>query len=350
MSGRPYMFDHDSIPARKWASNLPVSHRVGHVVPAGDDEATDDVADIYNQAGDDYACYADGDPSQPFVFAGMHAYADRCVWAVLEQKLADLRATGASTVRLLDAGCGPGTWLRRLVIRAHALGFSGITARGFDIAQEQIQRARLATRDLANLPGVNLTFDVADLADRLPEADASVDLALCLYSALSHLPVARLPDISEEIVRVTSGYFITTVRPIGSTPTGFVDSIENVRRLKQNHARDRCEIDLSDGRHIAFSFHQFTAVELLNCFAGGFDIEDLRGLDLFHSRFMPDPRWNPIGRPGDSRLADELARLENVYATSAEFMDRAAHLLLVARNRQITAQAIAPVVRVVVSA
>jgi SAM-dependent methyltransferase len=339
------MFDHDSIPARKWASNLPVSHSVGDPAPAVDDEATDDVADIYNQAGDDYVWYADGDPSQPFAFDGMHAYADRCVWAVLEKKLTDLWTSGASSVRLLDAGCGPGTWLSRLVIRAHALGFSSITARGFDIAQAQIQRARLATRNLSSLPGVNLTFDVADLADRLPEADASVDLTLCLYSALSHLPVARLPDISKEIVRVTSGYFITTVRPIGSTPTAFVDSIEKVRRLKQNHVRDRCEIDLSDGRHIAFSFHQFTAVELLDYFAGGFDIEDLRGLDLFHSRFMPDPRWNPIGRPGDSQLADELARLENVYATSSEFMDRAAHLLLVGRNRGVAA----PAARVVVS-
>jgi SAM-dependent methyltransferase len=337
MSGRPHMFDHDSIPARKWASNLPVSHRVGHSVLAVDNEATDDVADIYNQAGDDYISYADGDPSQPFAFEGMHAYADRCVWAVLEKKLTDLRASGASSVRLLDAGCGPGTWLRRLVIRAYALGFSNITARGFDIAQAQIQRARLATRSLSSLPGVNLTFDVADLADRLPEADASVDLTLCLYSALSHLPVARLPDISREIVRVTSGYFITTVRPIGSIPTAFVDSIEKVRRLKQDHARDRCEIDLSDGRHIAFNFHQFTAVELLNCFASGFDIEDLRGLDLFHSRFMPDPRWNPICRPGDSELADELARLEKAYAASPEFMDRATHLLLVARSRRAAA-------------
>jgi SAM-dependent methyltransferase len=344
MSGRLHVFDQDSIPARKWASNSPVSHGAGHSVPAVDDEATDDVADIYNQAGDDYVCYADGDPSQPFAFDGMHAYADRCVWAVLEKKLTDLRASGASSLRLLDAGCGPGTWLRRLVIRAHALGFSGITARGFDIAQEQIQRARLATRDLSGLPGVNLTFDVADLADRLPESDASVDLTLCLYSALSHLPVARLPDISKEIVRVTSGYFITTVRPIGSTPTAFVDSIEKVRRLKQNHVRDRCEIDLSDGRHIAFSFHQFTAAELLDYF-GGFDIEDLRGLDLFHSRFMPDPRWNPICRPGDGELADELARLENAYATSSEFIDRAAHLLLVARSRR----AAVPAARIIAS-
>ena len=81
------MFDQDSIPARKWASNLPVSDRVGHSVQAVDNEATDDVADIYNQAGDDYVAYADGDPSQPFAFDGMHAYADRCVWAVLEKKL-----------------------------------------------------------------------------------------------------------------------------------------------------------------------------------------------------------------------------------------------------------------------
>src|SRR5271154_3004522 len=91
------------------------------------------IADIYNRAGDDYAAYADGDPSQLFAFDGMHAYADRCVWAVLEKKLTDLRASGASSVRLLDAGCGPGTWLRRLVIRARALGFGSITARGFDI-------------------------------------------------------------------------------------------------------------------------------------------------------------------------------------------------------------------------
>ena len=117
--------------------------------------ATHTVAAIYNQAGDDYVSYADGDPSQPFAFDGMHAYADRCVWAVLEKKLTDLRGSGASSVRLLDAGCGPGTWLRRLVIRAHALGFSSITARGFDIAQAQIQRARLASRNLSSLPGVN---------------------------------------------------------------------------------------------------------------------------------------------------------------------------------------------------
>jgi hypothetical protein len=71
------------------------------------------------------------------------------------------------------------------------LGFTNITARGFDIAWAQIQRAQMLARNLTKLPGVDLTFEVADLTGDLPEADA--DLTLCLYSFLSHLPVARLP-------------------------------------------------------------------------------------------------------------------------------------------------------------
>ena len=42
-------------------------------------------------------------------------------------------------------------------------------------------------------------------------------------------------------------------------------------------------------------------------------------------------------RPSDSRLADELARLEQAYAANPEFMDRATHLLFVARSRRAAA-------------
>jgi len=183
------------------------------------------VAAAYNQSGADYVAYADGDPTHLFAFGGLHAYADRQIWALLEAKLTELRATGASSIAILDAGCGPGTWLRRIVLRAHALGFATINARGFDLARAQFLRARLLARNLSGISGVNLTFDVADLMGELPEADASVDLTLCLYSVLSHLPVARLPKISAEIARVTSGCFIATVRAVGSTPTILVDSI-----------------------------------------------------------------------------------------------------------------------------
>jgi SAM-dependent methyltransferase len=163
--------------------------------PAVHDSAAANVAAAYNQAGGDYVAYADGDPTHLFAFDGLHAYADRRVWTLLEAKLTDLHATGASSISILDAGCGPGTWLRRLVTRAHVLGFTTITARGLDVARVQIQRARLLASDLSGISGVNLTFDVADLTGELPEADASVDLTLCLYSVLSHLPVASLPKI-----------------------------------------------------------------------------------------------------------------------------------------------------------
>ena len=156
------------------------------------------VAAVYNQAGYDYVAYADGDPERLFCFDGLHGYADRRLWALVEKKLDDLRTAGASSVTILDAGCGPGTWLRRVVTHAHRRGFSKITARGFDVALAQIQAARRLARDLARLPGVNLAFDVADLLDRLPEPDASVDITLCLYSVLSHLPISELPKVAAE--------------------------------------------------------------------------------------------------------------------------------------------------------
>ena len=292
------------------------------------------VAAAYNQAGGDYVTYADGDPTHLFEFDGLHAYADRRVWTLLDKKLTDLHANGTRSIRILDAGCGPGTWLRRLVTRARALGFTTITARGFDVARAQIQRARLLAKDLCGIPGITLTFDVADLTAELPEADASVDLTLCLYSVLSHLPVASLPKISAEVARVTSKHFIATVRSVGSTPTISVDSIEKARHFKHDNSRDRCEIELCDGRHIELSFHLFTGSELRNCFLDHFDIEDLRGLDLFHNRFAPDPRWNPASLTVDKRFSNELERLEETYATSSGFMERASHLLLVAHRRQ----------------
>jgi hypothetical protein len=161
-----------------------------------------------------------------------------------------------------------------------------------------------------------------------------VDLTLCLYSVLSHLPVASLPKVSMEFARVTSGHFITTVRSVGSTPTISVDSIENARWFKHDNSRDQCEIELCDGRHIGLSFHLFAASELRSYFAEHFDIEDLRGLDLFHNRFAPDPRWNPASLAVDTRFSDELERLEETYAKSSGFIERANHLLLVARRRQ----------------
>jgi len=166
-----------------------------------------------------------------------------------------------------------------------------------------------------------------------------MDLTLCLYSVLYHLPVASLPKISSGIARVTSGHFITTVRSVGSTPTISIDSLKKARRFQQDNSQDQCEIELSDGHHITLSFHLFAASELRSYFADQFDIEDLRGLDLFHNRFAPDSRWNPASLAVDDRFCNVLARLEETYAKRSEFMERATHLLLIARRRQAVTKA-----------
>ena len=44
-------------------------------------------AAVYNQAGNEYVNYADGDPERLFCFDGPHAYADRQLWSVIEKKL-----------------------------------------------------------------------------------------------------------------------------------------------------------------------------------------------------------------------------------------------------------------------
>lgn len=93
----------------------------------------------------------------------------------------------------------------------------------------------MLAKDLSGISGVDLTFDVADLTGELPEADASVDLTICLYSVLSHLPIARVPKVSAALARVTSGYFIATARSVGSTPTIFVDSIEKARHFSHDN-------------------------------------------------------------------------------------------------------------------
>ena len=313
------------------SSHSPVV-RLPQAARSPDPSSAAQVAVVYDIAGKDYAAYADGDVSRLFSFDGIHGYADRQVWHVLNQKLTDLKAHGATSVRLLDAGCGPGTWLRRMVVRALDLGFSNITARGFDISRSQIEQARSLASNLAGTSGVQLAFDVADLTEPLCEADDSVDIALCLYSVLSHLPVGGLRDVSRELARVTSGDLVVSVRSIGSVPSGFVHPIEAIRYLRHDHSRDECEIELEDRSRAIFSLHLFTATELQNYFAPDFVVEDVRGLDLFHTRFAPDARWSPPDLQADKRLCDQLAELEQLYALRPEFIDRATHLMLVARK------------------
>jgi hypothetical protein len=79
------------------------------------------------------------------------------------------------------------------------------------------------------------------------------------------------------------------------------------------------------------SFHLFTVSELKELFRANFVIEGLCGLDIFHNRFVPDRRWNPVSVLGDQRLMLQLTQLEETFATDPGFTEHATHLLLVGR-------------------
>lgn len=288
------------------------------------------IAAAYNQAGDRYLVYADGDPAKLFSFDGRYAYGDRKIWALLDERLHALFISGAQTVRILDLGCGPGTWLRRVVTRASELGFRNIIARGFDIAEDQVRRARELSASLSNRRGVDLRFEVGNICERFPESDASIDLCLCLYGVLKHIPAGDLPPVLSEIRRVTRGDFITTVRAIGSMPTAYVGAIEEARKFRQDNENDRFEVEFQDGRRACVCSHLFGAKELRALVLPHLAVKDLIGLDLFHSRFGEDSRWNPDRCGHSPQLDCDLDRLEHFYCRNQGFIDHATHLLLVA--------------------
>lgn len=288
------------------------------------------IAAAYNDAGYRYGQYADGGGRTLFSFEGRHAYGDAKCWETIVDRILVLKARGLKRLNVLDIGCGPGTWLRRVVVRARQLGFIEIIAHGVDIAETQLHRARALSRGLAELEGVQITFAQGDL--RADIAVPQADLCLCLYGVLNHVPVTDLPDAMGRMAALTDGYFIATVRAIGSQPTVYVDDVSAARYFHQDNLIHRLDVEFANGRRASFQSHLFSRAELSRLVSPRLEIEDIRGLDLFHGRFANDPRWNPKNAAPLGRLSQELGRLEERYCRDPGFVDHAAHLLVVAKD------------------
>lgn len=288
----------------------------------------------YDRSGERYRAYADGDVDKLYEFDGQYAYGDAEVWHIIDDTLNELRLSGRRELSVLDLGCGPGTWLRRIVERAAAMGFTRVTARGIDLADAQVRRARLLSHSLAQREGASLVFETGDIRKSLPEADQSVDICLCLYGVLNHLRAEDVAGVFREIARVTRGKVIATVRAIGSRPTIYVDSMRAARRYHQDNVHGRLEVEFQDGSKTSLPSHLFSAAHLRNLAAAALEIDEVSGLDLFHDRFATDPDWNPQAAAFDARFIQALRALEHLYRSDCAFLDHATHLLLIARPKR----------------
>jgi SAM-dependent methyltransferase len=291
------------------------------------------VGSDYDKAGERYRAYADGELDNLYNFEGQYAFGDRQTWNIIEQTMHELRLRNIRELSVVDLGCGPGTWLRRIIERARQMGFNRITARGVDLAEAQVRRARVLSQNLVSHSDVSVRFEVGDIRAHMPETDGSVDLCLCLYGVLNHLPAEDLPALFREVARVTRGKFFATVRAIGSTPTIYVDGVKAAKTYHQDNALGRLEIEFQDGTQTCFPSHLFSAAEIRALAAPVLGIDDLSGLDLFHGRFANDPQWNPAEAAPDGGFLHALSALERRFSHDPIFIDRATHLLMVAHAR-----------------
>lgn len=297
-----------------------------HPIYKEPDTPLSDTALAYNSLAGAYLDHAEGKESRLFDFRGAHGYTDRALWKRLDAMLVRMWTEGRRAIRILDLGCGPGTWLLRLVVRARDLGFNAIDGRGIDIAPAMIDLA-LSRRRFAFDPHIGLRFDVGDAVDALAdEDDGSFDIVLCLNGVLNHLSQDEQHRAAAAMERVCDGEIFVTAYSTGGNPTVYLADAYDVRQFCQDNAKDRMEIHLQDGRHLELTSHLFTASELSGLFSDRVSWQELAGLDLFHARFQDNPRWNPVGVDHHDR-DEELDRLEMLCETMPAMIDSASQIL-----------------------
>jgi SAM-dependent methyltransferase len=283
---------------------------------------------VYDAAGHDYLAYADGDATQPFNFTSVYGFADREIWRRLDATMMRLAGEGRQSISILDAGCGPGTWLRRMALRARELGFAQVKAFGFDISPGMIALAKAGAARIGD-QAIRMSFVVRDLTNGHAFGTAEFDICLCLYGVLNHLPVATHREVAAELCRVTRDSLFVTVRAVGSQPTIYIDRLDQAHSFYQDNDSDVMEVDLLNGDHVGFTSHLFSSGELQTLFRPYLSGTAMVGIDLFHGRFAADKRWNPAEIEGQEDFESDLDELEHRYASNPNFIDRAAHILLI---------------------
>jgi SAM-dependent methyltransferase len=303
-------------------------------------EAHRRIAGAYDHVGRGYADYADGagEAQVPSRFA----HADTIVWRAIRAAIEARRAAGASSLRVLDAGCGPGTWIERVATHANRIGL-GLEVIGFDIARRQLAIAREHLRSWRpSCPrlAARIDFLAHDLAQPLPWPDRHFDLVLCNYVVLNHLDKSSLPRALAELCRVASFRVIATLRALASPPTGCITGTERIREYHQDCQRGELRLVLKDGTDHVLTFNLYSAATLRALFEPLGSVLELRAIDLFLTRFASDPHWTANhleGLEGRRDVLRQLKAAEENLCRRPGWIDHGTHVLAVVRPHAETA-------------
>jgi SAM-dependent methyltransferase len=295
-------------------------------------------ARAYDYVSEDYGLYADGEGlEKPTRGGNRFAHADAIVWEVIRKAIDDVRSAGVTTLRVLDAGCGPGTWIKRIAAHACRLGL-GVQATGFDISQEQLDIARKRVQGVSTVrAGANrIQWLVHDLANPLPWSTGHFHVVLCNYIVLNHLHRSELPEAIVELCRVASGRVIATVRALASPATGCIIGTEQVSEYHQDCRRGELRLVLKDGSEHFLTLNLYTAEMLKALFSAHAVIRDLRAVDLFVSRFAGDANWTGSlleTLPGREHVMRTLRQAEENLCRKPAWIDHGTYVLVVAQPR-----------------
>ena len=293
-------------------------------------------AQAYNQVGEAYGAYADGGDADEGCSRSRFAHADRIVWDSIRKTIYELRERRITGLRILDAGCGPGTWIGRVAAYARRVDLD-IDATGFDIAEGQLDIAR---RRMARAAGASantrVRFLTHNLADPLPWSDGEFHIVLCNYIVLNHVARSALPGAIGELCRVANHRVIATLRAIASPVTACIIGTEHVSQYHHDRRSGELRLVLKDGSEHVLTLNLYSAERLKALFNTRAVIVDLRAVDLFLSRFALDENWTAQAAsalPGRSQVLSSLRDAEEQLCREPAWLDHGTHVLLVAQPR-----------------
>jgi SAM-dependent methyltransferase len=299
-------------------------------------------ATAYNHVGDAYTRYADGESAEGVLApANRFARSDGIVWEALCTAIDELHKAGVSTIRILDAGCGPGIWTKKIAEYARRNGLA-VAVVGFDISRTQLDLARSQAAELfsryPNDAKSTLEFLEHDLEKPLPWENGYFHIVLCNYAVLNHIAESLLPRAIAEICRVASVRVMATMRAVGSPASACIIGMEHVREYRNDPSCGQLSLVLKDGSQHRLPFNMYSAQAIEGFFAAHSSIVDIRALDVFVSRFAADENWNAsllAGMPDRLAVVQRLKEMEDTLCRLPGWVDHGTHILVVVQPKSV---------------